>query len=91
MKIEFHKVPCSMWDVEYHLWGFTSNRNGAYTIEVLALFQTLSMNTMKDHIIEDQRKNQPMYVLVGFPQYCGPSFYENEETDLISNKDTKRI
>ena len=38
MKIEFHKVPCSVWDVEYHLWGLTSNQSGAYIMEVLAMF-----------------------------------------------------
>ena len=31
-----------------------------------------------------------MYVLVDFPQYCGPSFYDSENTELKSERDTKR-
>ena len=38
MKIEFHKVPCSVWDVEYHLWGLTSNQSGACIMGILVLF-----------------------------------------------------
>ena len=31
-----------------------------------------------------------MYVLVDFPQYCGPSFYDGENTELKSERDNKR-
>ena len=31
-----------------------------------------------------------MYVLADFPQYCGPSFYVSENTELKSERETKR-
>ena len=31
-----------------------------------------------------------MYVLVEFLQYCGPSFYDSENTKLKNERDTKR-
>ena len=48
------------------------------------------MSTKKGHITENQRKKQPMYVLVNFPQYCGPNFYESENTELKNEIDVKR-
>ena len=42
------------------------------------------------HYKGSEKKKQPMYVLVDFPQCCGPIFYDSKSTELKSEKDTKR-
>ena len=43
------------------------------------------------HYRGSEKENQPMYVLVDFPKYCGPSFYDSENTELKGEKTPKNM
>ena len=64
-------------------WGF-------YHGSIFTILDIVYEHKERAHYRGSEKEKQPMYVQVDFPQYCGPSFYDSKNTELKSERDTKR-